>query len=74
VNKWIKIDRSLWGLSTAIIFFDKVSLYAGRSESWGIGIKVSFYDRSITFEILNLYMGVEIFHKEYPEYDWSPDD
>ena len=63
--KWIKIDKSFWGLSAAIVFFDKVSLYAGKSESWGIGIKVSFYDRSITFEILNLYIGVEIFHKEY---------
>ena len=72
--KWIKIDKSLWGLSAAIIFFDKVSLYAGRSESWGIGIKVSPYDRSLTFEILNLYVGVEIFHKKYSEYDWSPYD
>jgi hypothetical protein len=74
MTKWIKIDRSLWGLSAAIIFFDKVSVYAGKSESWGIGVKVSFYDRSLTFEILNLYMGIEIFHKNYSEYDWSPYD
>lgn len=74
MTKWVKIDRSLWGLSAAIVFFDKVSLYAGRSESWGIGVKVSFYDRSITFEILNLYMGVEIFHsyKKYSkDHDWE---
>jgi hypothetical protein len=63
MSKWIKIDKSLWGFSAAIVFFDKVSFYAGKSDSWGIGIKVNLYDRSLTFEILNLYMGIEIWHK-----------
>jgi hypothetical protein len=39
MNKRIKIYKSLLGLSAAIIFFEKVCLYPGRAESWGIGIK-----------------------------------
>lgn len=74
MTKWIKIDKSLWGLSAAIVFFDKVSLYVGRSESWGIGFKVSLYDKSITFEILNLYVGIEIWRSYSKDYDWSPYD
>jgi hypothetical protein len=73
MTKWIKIDKSLWGLSTAIVFFDKVSLYAGRAESWGIGAKINFYDRSVTLEILNLYIGIEIYHKHH-DYDWTLDE
>jgi hypothetical protein len=63
VNKWIKFDS--WpGLSASMTLFNKISLYVGQAESWGIGVKISFYDRAITFEILNLYAGVEIWHKE----------
>jgi hypothetical protein len=71
MTKWIKTDKSLWGLSAAIVFFNKVSFYAGKSESWGIGIKASPYDRSLTFEIFNLYLGVEIWHSYNKDYDWE---
>jgi len=68
MSKWIRFEKSSWGLSASIILFNKVCLYAGQTESWGIGIKINFYDRSITLEILNLYVGIEIFHKQY---DWE---
>jgi hypothetical protein len=71
MSKWINF-QSYWGLGGNMILFDKVNFYAGKSENWGIGIKVGFYDRSLTFEILNLYMGVEIFHS-YKEYDKEED-
>ena len=63
MSKWIKIERSSWGLSAAIVIFDKIVLYAGRTDHWGIGADINFYDRSLTFEILNLYAGIEIYHK-----------
>jgi hypothetical protein len=49
--------------------FNKVCFYAGKTDHWGIGVEVNFYDRSLTFEIFNLYAGVEIWHKEYQ--DWG---
>lgn len=61
--KWIKFQKSAWGLSRSMILFDKVCLYAGKTDHWGIGAEINFYDRSISFEILNLYMGVEVWHK-----------
>lgn len=63
MSKWIKFEKSSWGLSVAIVIFNKVAFYAGQTDHWGIGFNVNLYDRSITFEILNLYAGVEIFHK-----------
>jgi hypothetical protein len=67
--KWIKTERSKWGLSSALIMFDTVCLYAGRTDHWGIGANINFYDRSITFEILNLYAGVEVWYKPLEEDD-----
>ena len=46
-----------------MILFDTVAFYVGRTDHWGIGANVNLYDRSITFEILNLYFGAELFHK-----------
>lgn len=63
MNKWIKFEKSSWGLSAAIVILDTVALYAGRTDHWGIGADINFYDRSLTFEILNLYAGIEIYHK-----------
>jgi hypothetical protein len=73
MSKWIRLNH-YWDLGGSLTFFNKINFYAGRAESWGIGIKIGFYDRSITFEILNLYIGVEIFHsyKKYSkDYDWE---
>jgi hypothetical protein len=67
VSKWIKIQKEKWNLSAYILLFNKVRLYAGTSDHWGLGVEVSFYDRSLTFEILNLYTGIEILHKQEEE-------
>jgi hypothetical protein len=64
VSKWFKIEKSSWGLSAAIVILDKVVLYAGKTDHWGIGANINFYDRSLTFEVLNLYTGIEILHSQ----------
>lgn len=64
MNKWIKIQNEEWNFSAAIVFFDKIRVYAGRTDHWGIGASYCHYDRSLTFEIFNLYAGIEIFHSE----------
>jgi len=60
VSKWIKFEKSSWGLSASMILLDKICFYAGKTDHWGIGTNINLYDRSITFEILNLYAGVEV--------------
>jgi len=62
--KWIKIEKSPWGLSGSLVLFNVVCFYVGRADDWGISATISLYDRSITLKILNLYMGLEIWHKE----------
>jgi hypothetical protein len=62
VGKWIKFDKYWYGFGGHVTFFNKVSFYAGIKDSWGIGVDFSFYDRSITFDILNLYFGVEVWY------------
>jgi hypothetical protein len=63
MSRWIKFEKSSWNIAGAIVMFDKVALYAGRTDHWGIGANVNFYDRSFTIEILNLYFGVEVYRK-----------
>jgi len=64
MSKWIEIKKSPWGLSGSLVLFNTVCFYVGRSDDWGISAAINLYDRSITFKILNLYMGIEIWHKE----------
>jgi hypothetical protein len=64
MSKWIKLERGVFGLSASATMFDKIVFYAGRSDSWGISIEVSFYERSLTFKILNLYAGLEVLHSD----------
>jgi len=64
VSKWVKVDKYWYGFGGYVSFFNKIAFYAGARDSWGIGFEISFYDRAITFDILNLYFGVEIFRKE----------
>lgn len=60
MSKWIKVQKYYWGTGGHIEIFNKVVFYVGTREYWGIGLDISFYDRSITFNILNLYFGVEV--------------
>lgn len=64
MTKWVQFSRSKWGLASSLVFFNKINFYAGQSDHWGIGANISFYDRSLTLEILNLYLGVEIWHED----------
>jgi hypothetical protein len=73
VSKWIKLERGVFGLSASATLFDKIVFYVGRSDSWGISAEVCFYDRSITFKLLNLYVGVEMLHSLYTEHRGSGD-
>lgn len=64
MSKWIRLDKSPWGLSVAVVFFNKVCLYAGKTDHWGIGANISLYDRSLTLELLNLYTGIEVWRSK----------
>jgi len=64
VSKWIKVQKYYWGAGGHIEIFNKVVFYAGVRDSWGIGLDISFYDRSITLNILNLYFGVEVWRTD----------
>jgi hypothetical protein len=64
MGKWIKFSKHSWGLAGSILIFNKINFYAGVTDHWGVGANVNFYDRSLTFEILCWYLGVEIFHSE----------
>lgn len=61
---WIRFDRSSWGFSRSIVLFDKVNMYVGKTDHWGISIALSFYERSLTIELLNWYAGIEVWHSE----------
>jgi hypothetical protein len=63
MSNWIRFDKSSWGLSGSIVIFNTICLYAGKTDHWGISAAVNLYDRSISFEILNLYAGIEIWYK-----------
>lgn len=67
MNNWIKVHKSFLGISASITFFDKICFYMGKTDHWGIGFDINFYDRSITFEILNLYAGVEFWRNAEKE-------
>ena len=62
MGKWLRFERSSWGLSASIVLFNTICIYAGRTDHWGIGFGINLYDRSLTFEIFNLYTGIEIWH------------
>ena len=63
MSKFVRYEKNHWNLGGAVVLFNKVSFYLGRTDHWGIGANINLYDRSITFELLNLYFGVEIYHE-----------
>jgi hypothetical protein len=63
VSRFARYEKSSWNLGGALVLFETVSFYIGRTDHWGIGANINFYDRSFTIEILNLYAGIEIYRK-----------
>lgn len=61
--KWVRVQKSSLGMSAAIEVFDKIAFYAGKTDHWGLGFDINFYDRSFTIEVLNWYFGFEIYYK-----------
>lgn len=72
MSKWIRIQKYLWAPGGQIVIFNKIAFYLGTTDHWGIGFEINFYDRSITFEILNLYMGVEVWYGHNGITDFVP--
>ncbi len=72
VSKLIKFEKAWWGPGGHIIISNKINLYAGVSDHWGIGFNINFYDRSITFEILNLYIGAGVWYSHDGLSDFVP--
>ena len=68
MSKWIKFSKSVWGLGGSILIFNKINFYCGATDHWGIGANINFYDRSLTFELFNVYLGVEILHSDREAY------
>lgn len=64
MTKWIKFEKHPWGLSSHITFFNKVNFYYGFADHWGLGFDINFYDRALTFNILNVYFGIEVWHED----------
>lgn len=64
MNKWIKFSKHTWGLAGSIVIFDKINFYYGVTDHWGLGFEINLYDRSLTFDVLHWYFGVEILHSE----------
>ena len=64
MSKWIEAGKHDWGFSAYLTMFDKINFYCGTADNLGVAINVSLYDRSITFQFLHLYAGVEVFHGE----------
>lgn len=67
-NKVFKFEKGQLGLSASLVIKDKVQLYAGKSSSFGISATYDHYDRSITLQILNLYMGLCVWHSPDPDH------
>ena len=72
MNKWIKIRKYAWTLGGQVEIFDRIVFYAGTTDHWGIGFNVNFYDRAITFEIFNLYFGVEVWRRNNEIIEFVP--
>jgi hypothetical protein len=67
VSKWIRAGKSEWGLGAYLTLFNKVHFYCGTADNLGVAINISLYDRSLTFQLLHIYAGFEVFHGEDPE-------
>lgn len=64
--KWIKFEKGFLD-SGSMTINDKVVFFIGRAGTWGISAEIDLYDRSLTLQILNLYIGFEVYHKPNEE-------
>lgn len=65
MKKMIKVEKQWFG-GYHLTVADKVNFYIGTKsiKSPGIGISLDLYDRSLSFDLLYVYFGVEVYHKE----------
>jgi hypothetical protein len=63
-NKLFKFEKGWHGLSASLLINNKVQLYAGKASSFGISATYDHYDRSVTLQILNLCMGLSVWHTD----------
>lgn len=59
----IKFEKTWLGTRTMIIN-DKVEFFIGTGSSWGIGVEIDQFERCLMFRILNIYMGITVYHNE----------
>lgn len=61
----IKFEKQWYG-GYNLILFNKINFYLGKKSLRNpeIGIDLSFWDRSITFNLIWFYIGVEIWYSD----------
>jgi hypothetical protein len=64
MNKIVKFEKSPFGVAVYVSFFNRVHFYTGFADVWALGFEIDFHAKSFTFNILNVYFGVEIWYKE----------
>lgn len=59
----IKFEKQWFG-GYHLTFFNKINFYVGKKSLANpeIGIDLSLWDRSLTFNLIWIYVGVEMYH------------
>lgn len=65
MSRLIKFEKQWYG-SYHLTIANKINFYLGFKslKNPEIGIDLDIYERAITFSLIFIYFGVEIFHKE----------
>lgn len=64
MNKIVKFEKSPLGIAAYASVLDRVHFYVGRADVWALGFEFDFHAKSLTFNVLNVYFGAEIFREE----------
>lgn len=59
----IKFEKT-WLGALVMIINNKVEFFIMRGQAWGFGIEFDPYDRSLMIRILNILVGVTVYHNE----------
>lgn len=59
----IKFKKSWLGTGIMVIN-DKVEFFIMRGQAWGFGVELDPLDRSFMIRILNIIVGVAVYHNE----------